>query len=64
MDKLELEALRNQLKSFFVNDYKRTFMIFPPVVKIAKKHKKPAKKDDGEESKNDDSNSDDENEVA
>jgi hypothetical protein len=63
-DKLELEALRDQLKRFFDHDYKMTFILFPPSVKIANKPKKTAKKDNGEESKNDDSNSDDEKEVA
>jgi hypothetical protein len=63
-DKLELEALRDQLKRFFDHDYKMTFILFPPMMKIANKSKKTAKKDNGEEAKNDDSNSDDEKEVA
>jgi hypothetical protein len=35
-DKLELEGLRNQLKKFFDHEYKRTFILFPPMVKRAK----------------------------
>jgi hypothetical protein len=34
-DKLELEALRDQLKKFFDHEYKRTFVLFPPTVKRA-----------------------------
>jgi hypothetical protein len=32
-DKLELEALRDKLKKFFDHEYKRTFILFPPMVK-------------------------------
>ena len=56
-DKLELEALRDKLKRFFDHDYKRTFILFPPMVKKAKHNKKPAYQDDDEESKTHDSNS-------
>jgi hypothetical protein len=41
-DKLELEALRDKLKKFFDHEYKRTFILFPPMVKKARYHKKPA----------------------
>jgi hypothetical protein len=38
-DKLELEALRDQLKRFFDNDFMRTFVLFPPMAKRPKNHK-------------------------
>jgi hypothetical protein len=41
-DKLELEALRDQLKRFFDHDFKRTFVLFPPMSKRPKIYKKPA----------------------
>jgi hypothetical protein len=41
-EKLELEALRDKLKKFFDHEYKRTFILFPPMVKKARYHKKPA----------------------
>ena len=56
-DKLELEGLRDQLKKFFDHEYKRTFILFPPMVKRAKQPRKPADSDDDEDSKTHDSNS-------
>ena len=56
--------MRDQLKFFFDNIKKRTFIIFPPMVKKTKKHKHPIKKDDGEEYKNDDNYIDEDIEVA
>jgi len=56
-DKLELEALRDKLKKYFDHEYKRTFILFPPMVKRARFHKKPANQDDSEDSKTQDSNS-------
>ena len=41
-DKLELEALRDQLKRFFDHDYKRNFILFPPIVKRPKWHNRHA----------------------
>jgi hypothetical protein len=41
-EKLELEALRDKLKKFFDHEYKRTFILFPPMVKKPRYHKKPA----------------------
>jgi hypothetical protein len=56
-DKLELEALRDQLKRFFDHEYKRTFILFPPILKRPKKHNKPAYYDYNEESNTNDCNS-------
>jgi hypothetical protein len=50
-DKLELEALRDQLKRFFDHDYKRTFILFPPIVKRANRQHRRAYLENDEETK-------------
>jgi len=30
---LELEALRDKFKSFFDNEFERTFILFPPILR-------------------------------
>ncbi len=67
-DKSELDFLQNQLKRFFDHDYKRTFNLYPPMVKRPKRYNRHAYYDDDEDSMTQDSNrnieSDDEEESA
>ena len=64
-DKLELEGVKDQIKTFFDNDYERTFTIFPPMIKKPKNYmpqnslikNKNASKVNDEESKTDHMNS-------
>lgn len=56
-DKLELEGLRYQFKRFIDRDQKRSFLLFPPMVKRPKKSIQPHQSDDEEESKSMDSSS-------